>query len=108
MENELSFLADSFTVPLCDDSASKLLKDFNTWELLNITPSNVLDIPTRLLDQYGITAQFLQTAMKPYLAQTLGKDQLEKKFEIKDSMRYFASAAMHYSWPKGAGKRIPN
>ncbi|KAH8099817.1 pyridoxal phosphate-dependent transferase [Cristinia sonorae] len=105
MKKELSFIAESFVVPTCtqlpdDGSEPKLLKDFTTWELLNITPSNILDIPTRLTDQYSITPQFLQDALKPYLAQTLGKDRLEKEYDI-GSMAYFASAAMHYSWPKG-------
>ncbi|KAH8099816.1 pyridoxal phosphate-dependent transferase [Cristinia sonorae] len=106
MKKELSFIAESFVVPTCtqlpnDGSEPKLLKDFTTWELLNITPSNILDIPTRLTNQFGITPQFLQAALKPYLAQTLGKEKLEKEYDV-GPMAYFASAAMHYSWPKAA------
>ncbi|KAJ4463690.1 pyridoxal phosphate-dependent transferase [Lentinula lateritia] len=100
MMNQLEFIADTFHVDTCTHE-SKLLKDFTTWELLNILPSNVLDIPTRLNEEYGITAQFLQDALKPYLAQTVGKERLEREFHV-EPMAYFASATMHYSWPKGA------
>ncbi|KAJ4485314.1 pyridoxal phosphate-dependent transferase [Lentinula aciculospora] len=100
MMNQLSFIADTFHVDTCTRE-SKLLKDFTSWELLNILPSNVLDIPTRLNEEYGITAQFLQDALKPYLAQTVGKERLEREFNV-EPMTYFASATMHYSWPKGA------
>lgn len=106
MKKELSFVADTFHVRTCAESEesppTKLLKDFTTWELLNITPSEVLDIPTRLNRDYGITPAFLQKALDPYSVQTLGKDTLERKYDIKP-MAYFASATMHYSWPKGAG-----
>ncbi|KAH8099827.1 pyridoxal phosphate-dependent transferase [Cristinia sonorae] len=106
MQKELSFIADTFVVPTCkqsagDGSSPKLLKDFTEWELLNIMPSDVLNIPTRLTDEYGISSDFLQSALSPYLAQTLGKEELEKEFHVKP-MAYFASATMHYSWPKGA------
>ncbi|KAJ3785409.1 pyridoxal phosphate-dependent transferase [Lentinula aff. detonsa] len=100
MINQLSFIADTFHVGTCTRE-SKLLKDFTTWELLNILPSDVLDIPTRLNSEYGITAQYLQDALKPYLAQTVGKERLEREFNIQP-MAYFASTTMHYSWPKGA------
>ncbi|KAH8806650.1 pyridoxal phosphate-dependent transferase, partial [Flagelloscypha sp. PMI_526] len=100
MMKELSFIADKFEVPTCTGE-TKLLRDFGTWELLNIAPSNVLDIPTRLANEFGITPQALQTALQPYLAQTVGKDHLEREFGVKP-MSYFASATMHYSWPKGA------
>ncbi|KAJ3967966.1 pyridoxal phosphate-dependent transferase [Lentinula raphanica] len=100
MTNQLSFIADTFHVKTCTRE-SKLLKDFTTWELLNILPSDVLDIPTRLSSEFGITAQFLQDALKPYLAQTVGKERLEREFNVQP-MAYFASTTMHYSWPKGA------
>ncbi|EEB93640.1 hypothetical protein MPER_07671, partial [Moniliophthora perniciosa FA553] len=40
----LDFIADTFTVPTCTGTV-KLLRDFTTWELLNIAPPDVLDIP---------------------------------------------------------------
>ena len=108
MKKELKFIADTFKVPTCQ-GPEKFLTDFTTWELLNITPSDVLNIPTRLSDEYGITPQFLQGALTPYLIQTVGKDYLEHHPEFSASkplasMVYFVSAAMRYSWPKGAGE----
>ncbi|KAG8978320.1 hypothetical protein FRB93_011132 [Tulasnella sp. JGI-2019a] len=102
MKKELAFIADTFKVPLCsEDTATKLLNDFDTWELSNITPFNVLDIPTRLSAEYDITPSFLERTLRPYLIQTIGKQSIEAEFNIKP-MAYFASATMHYSWPKAA------
>ncbi|KAG8991834.1 hypothetical protein FRB93_002569 [Tulasnella sp. JGI-2019a] len=104
VKKELAFIADTFKVPLCsedDGAATKLLKDFTTWKLLNITPSNVLNIPTRLLTEYAVTLTFLQKTIKPCLIQTLEKASIEEEFDSKP-MAYFASATMHYSWPKAA------
>ncbi|KAF5380320.1 hypothetical protein D9757_007948 [Collybiopsis confluens] len=70
----------------------KLLQDFTSWELLNITPPVVLDIPSRLGTEYGITSQFLQDALKPYLIQTVGKDYLEHHPD-------FRNPSEPLSWP---------
>ncbi|KAF8600602.1 PLP-dependent transferase [Ceratobasidium sp. AG-I] len=106
LQAELRFIADTFCVRTCDQSdetePDKLLKDFTTWELLNITPSEVFEIPARLNHKYGITPAFLQKALDPYSIQTVGKDYLERQFGIDTPSLYFASATMHYSWPKGA------
>ncbi|KAJ3806191.1 hypothetical protein F5876DRAFT_69154 [Lentinula aff. lateritia] len=90
---ESMWAADKFHVDTCTHE-SKLLKDFTTWELLNILPTDVLNIPTHLNKEYSITAQFLQDALNPYLKQTIGKEHLECKFQVKP-MAYFASTTMH-------------
>ena len=69
----------------------------------------VLDIPDRLREKYHITSQFLQTSLKEYLVQTVGKDSnIFQKFNTDETklneMVYFVSTAKHYSWPKAAGK----
>jgi hypothetical protein len=104
----LEFIADSFR--LQDDHDAKFFKDLTTWELLNISPSVVLEIPDRLRKIYGITSQFLQMNLKKYLVQTVGKDSdIFQKFNTEETklneMVYFVSTTKHYSWPKGAGKR---
>ncbi|KAF8813146.1 PLP-dependent transferase [Phlegmacium glaucopus] len=111
----LEFIADRFSLPTFQESSNsvvtKLLKDFSSWELLNIAPDVVLDIPDRLRQQFFITPAFLQTALYEYLIQTIGKDSnMFREFEIDpdlgpiqlNKMVYFASAAKHYSWPKAA------
>ncbi|CAG8599100.1 46_t:CDS:10, partial [Diversispora eburnea] len=96
----LSFIGSSFKVELAN-SKEKLLKECSTWELLNLKPTTVLDIPDQLYSEYGITPQFLQGSLKEYTIQTVGKDYLERKFNITEPSVYFASTTMHYSWPKG-------
>jgi glutamate/tyrosine decarboxylase-like PLP-dependent enzyme len=100
----LEFIADTFRLRDNDES---LFKDLTSWQLLNIPPSVVLDIPDRLREKYHITSQFLQTNLKGYLVQTVGKDSnIFQKFNTDETklneMVYFVSAAVHYSWPKAA------
>ncbi|KAK7053227.1 hypothetical protein VNI00_003850 [Paramarasmius palmivorus] len=101
----LDFIADSFEVPTCTGT-SKLLRDFTTWELLNIAPNDVLDIPTRLYKQYSFSSTFLETALKPFIIQSASKhaNMFAKKFGLEriNNIAYFTSATKHYSWPKGA------
>ncbi|CAG8812966.1 4702_t:CDS:2, partial [Cetraspora pellucida] len=100
-EGQLSFIGKSFTVELANGLENKLLVDCTTWELLNLKPTTVLDIPERLYQKYGISPQFLQASLKDYTIQSIGKDDLEKKFGITKPSLYFASNTHHYSWPKG-------
>jgi hypothetical protein len=103
----LEFIANTFRLR---DNDVELFKDLTSWELLNIPPGVVLDIPDRLRAVYSITSQFLQTSLKSYLVQTVGKDSnIFEKFNTAETklneMVYFVSTMKHYSWPKGAGKR---
>lgn len=100
--NLLAFIADSFEMkPSIGDT--KLFKDFTTWELLNIRPTEILDIPERLYDQYRISPKYLQSVMETYGIQSTSKDVLEKEFDV-GPMSYFVSNSRHYSWPKSGGK----
>lgn len=72
-------------------------------ELLNLTPSTVLSIPTLLGEKYSISPGFLQDALRPFLVQTTGKDDLERKLKINPG-KYMICATKHYSWPKGGGE----
>ena len=101
--NPLAFIADTFEMQPCIGKP-KLFKDFTKWELLNIKPADVLNIPERLYNQYRISQKFLQSVMETYGIQSTGKDALEKEFEL-DPMRYYLSNSRHYSWPKSGGKR---
>ncbi|GES83006.1 PLP-dependent transferase [Rhizophagus clarus] len=96
----LSFIGPSFKVKLAN-SKVKLLKDCSTWELLNLKPKTILDIPDRLSREYGISPEFMQNALSDFTIQTVGKEFLENEFGIENPILYFASTTMHYSWPKG-------
>lgn len=98
----LKFLANTepaFMVEPCNGEPKEFLK-LTDHELLNLKPSTVLEIPTKLNVQYSISPSFLQAALKPYLVQSTGKDVLERHYGIKPG-KYMISATKHYSWPKG-------
>jgi hypothetical protein len=102
MDNELAAIAGTFELPTCDGT-QKLFKDFTTWELLNMDPSDILDIPNRLYESRLISSSFLENSLKPYLVHATGKEKLEEYFEIDTPTAYITSATMHYSWGKSAG-----
>jgi hypothetical protein len=117
-DGPLEFIANTFrlhdndtdTFRLRGGNDTKLFKDLTSWELLNIPPDVVLNIPDRLRKVYGITSQFLQNSLEKYLVQTAGKDSdIFQEFNTDQTklneMVYFISTAKHYSWPKAAGKR---
>lgn len=75
----------------------------DTWELLNLQPETVLNLPEILYNKFGITSKFLETALNDYNIQTVGLKKLENDFKIEKPMQYFVGKTRHYSWPKGAG-----
>ena len=101
-DGPLYFIADSFKVEPCAGS-EKLFKDLSTWELLNLKPRTILDIPERLYSQYYISPAFLDSVLKQYGIQSTSKTSLENAFGIRE-IKYFVSNTRHYSWPKAAGQ----
>ncbi|KPM44453.1 hypothetical protein AK830_g2118 [Neonectria ditissima] len=96
---KLKFIAEKFKITPCKKgSPEKLFKDLDEWELINLRPETVLDLPKKLNEQFGITGQFLEGALNEYNIQTVGRE----VFNIKNPMQYFVSKTRHYSWPKGA------
>ncbi|KAK4668537.1 uncharacterized protein QC764_708110 [Podospora pseudoanserina] len=98
-EGSLNFLAGEFEVKTSTGDA-KLFTELSTWELLNLKPSTILEIPSTLAEQYSISSTFLQAALKPYLIQTTGKSVIEQKYGFEPG-KFLISATKHYSWPKG-------
>ena len=99
---QLSFIANTFEVETCL-GATKLLKNLTKWELLNLKPKAILDIPEKLYDQYHISPSFLDSVMQIYGIQSVSRGALEREFDV-GPMKYFVSNTRHYSWPKAAGK----
>ncbi|KAI0437068.1 pyridoxal-dependent decarboxylase domain protein [Xylaria telfairii] len=95
----LSTVEPPFIVETCNAGPKEFLK-LTKEELLNLTPTTVLSLPTLLSEKYSISPGFLQDALRPYLIQTTGKGKLERKFDINDG-KYMICATKHYSWPKG-------
>lgn len=101
----LSFISDTFKVHLCANPDQEVLfSSLETWDLLNLSVTEILNIPDLLQQQYSISSTFLQSALEPYLVQTCGKDELEKLWNITAPCQYLISSTKHYSWPKGAGR----
>ncbi|GBE87629.1 PLP-dependent transferase [Sparassis crispa] len=96
----LAFIADRFKVGTCArPNELVLLTELSVWELLNLRIKDILDIPERLSNEFGITSQFLEDALGDYLIQSTAKDVLEVKYGIQ-SPQYLVSSTKHYSWPK--------
>lgn len=102
----LAFLKGMFRVQTCDGT-EKLFSDCSTWELLNLKPSTVLNIPTMLYKKFGVSQNTLTKVLADFSIQTLGKDVLEKRFQIDadNAAQLLVGTTKHYSWPKGAGKQ---
>ena len=102
----LDFIAESFKTDTCTGE-TKLLKDFDTWELLNMKVHTILEIPARLREDYSISAQFLDSVLKKFLIQSNSKDALEKRWGLDQPVQFCVAQSKHYSWPKAAGKSLP-
>ncbi|KAL5000011.1 pyridoxal-dependent decarboxylase conserved domain protein [Aspergillus recurvatus] len=99
-EGELQFARDDFIVKTCV-GAERNFAGLSTWELLNLKPETVLDLPKMLHDQYGVSPTFIEQALDKYNIQTTSKEKLEDAFQIKKPSRYLLTNTRHYSWPKG-------
>ncbi|KAK0616216.1 pyridoxal phosphate-dependent transferase [Immersiella caudata] len=100
-DGPLAFLPESFGVRT-SQGQWKAFRKLSTWELLNLKPKTILDIPEQLRRQFGVTPKWLQEALDPYNIQTCGKDVLERHFDLDKPVQYFVANTKHYSWPKGA------
>jgi len=104
-KGKLQFIGDRFYAPSCFHSSAKTkFKDLQGWDLLNLPSEIILDLPDQLNKQFGITSKFLESALNDYNIQTIGRELLEKEFNVANPIKYFVSKTRHYSWPKGVGK----
>lgn len=102
-DGPLSFVSDSFAVKTAQNE-EKLFKSLSTWELLNLKPETVLDLPDRLNRDYGISAKYMEQVLDEFGIQSRGKDALERDFGMEKPGQYMLSGTRHYSWPKGGGE----
>ncbi|TEA15040.1 Aspartate 1-decarboxylase [Colletotrichum sidae] len=101
VDQSLNFLSDVFYVETCKGER-KLFADLPTWDLLNLKPSDILDLPDRLYQEHGVSNDFLSDVMKNFTVQSTGKDVLEREFGLDSPGQYLLATTRHYSWPKGA------
>jgi len=105
IENEpcLAHVVTHFKLRLCTGE-ERFLADCEAWDLLNLTPDEVLSLLTRIAETFGLSSPALQGVLNKHLIQTTGKEDLEKYFRIQCSPQYLCPNTAHYSWPKGAGE----
>ncbi|KAF4616928.1 hypothetical protein D9613_008569 [Agrocybe pediades] len=98
----LAFICSKFCVHSCMYPGELVpFKDLNLWELLNLRPDEILSIPNRLHSEFGISSDFLENALRPFLIQSTGKEFYQERYGIEHP-QYLVSSTRHYSWPKGA------
>ncbi|KAL1708932.1 pyridoxal phosphate-dependent transferase [Schizophyllum commune] len=102
LRGPLQFIANDYSVVPAGSSEPKLFKDLDTWQLLNLPTRTILGIGDDLRRRYGITSEFLASALAPYLIQSRGKEGYLDAYKIKDAPQYLITSTKHYSWPKSA------
>ncbi|KAI3612291.1 pyridoxal-dependent decarboxylase domain protein [Moniliophthora roreri] len=97
----MEFIADSFEVTTCQGE-SKLLSALELWDLFNLKSSTILDIPDRLIRQYGMSSAWLDKVMENYIVQTVSRGPVDAAWKIDNPPQILVAATKHYSWPKAA------
>lgn len=94
--------ARGMLVPLPDGNWGQLI-DLDNWTLLNLNIDAVLDITVRIEKEYGIPSGVITGALDPYLIQSLGFNEFNKRYvENFPQPVVMGSSTKHYSWPKNA------
>ncbi len=79
----------------------RVLAELDTWQLFNLKADDVLNLPSRLTEEYGILD--VDDILEGYTLQELGFLGFRQQFAPKaHDPVILAPATMHYSWPKGA------
>ena len=94
--------AQDVAVPLPTGDTARLV-EASTWTLLNLKGDDVLALPTRLKNEYGISRETLTPALSRYSLQSLGIQEFSRRFlEGLQSPAFFVPGTKHYSFPKAA------
>jgi glutamate/tyrosine decarboxylase-like PLP-dependent enzyme len=80
------------------------LVEASTWSLLNLKGDDVLALPARLADEYGISRETLTTVLSEYSLQSLGIQEFSRRFldGLQNPPAFFVPGTKHYSFPKAA------
>lgn len=103
-KGNLHFIEDQFEVETCKDG-KKNFSSLTTWDLLNLKPETVLDLPKLLYQQFGISENYLKDALDKHNIQSAGliADETNELYKSLKPMKYLVAKTRHYSWPKGLG-----
>ncbi|MDJ0601169.1 MAG: pyridoxal-dependent decarboxylase [Crocosphaera sp.] len=100
-----STVADTFTVTLPSGGTPVLLKELDTWQMLNLSVDEVLNLYNRAVDEYGVDAVALNAEIDPYSLQNMGFMDFAQEFLTDSTVGdpvVLVPASKHYSLPKGA------
>jgi glutamate/tyrosine decarboxylase-like PLP-dependent enzyme len=90
------------TVPLPNGENHPLIK-LDIWTLLNLKIDDVLAITQRIEKEYGIKNAKITKALDPYLIQSLGFEEFNRKYMGGTKQpSVMGPSTKHYSWPKNA------
>lgn len=92
-------------VPLLDGQ-TKILANCSAWELLNLPIDVVVDLPTRVEAQTGISQSESSSYIAPYTVSALGMGGACQEYIFGAGLKALpvltTPATKHYSWPKAA------
>lgn len=104
LKNEPDLAAARFiSVPLLNGECA-ILTELDTWTLLNLKGDDILNLTTRIEQEYDIPQNTLNNALDKYSIQSLGFQEFSHRFlrDVPQPAAIMAPATMHYSWPKNA------
>jgi len=94
--------AQGLTVTVPAGGSAKLVA-LDAWGRLNLGVDEILALPTRLQDEYGITTDDLDLILQSYSVQALGLLELTSTYlPGVPAGVVIGPGTMHYSWPKAA------
>ncbi|WP_437916181.1 pyridoxal-dependent decarboxylase [Sorangium sp. So ce302] len=95
--------ARELVVTTCDGRRA-LLGALDAWSLLNLKVDEILALPARLTQEYGISSDTITAAMAGHSLQHLGIQELYRRCgaDLPCSPVFLVPATKHYSFPKAA------
>ncbi|MDI1480146.1 pyridoxal-dependent decarboxylase [Polyangium sp. y55x31] len=95
--------ARDIEVSTCDGRRARLVT-LDAWSLLNLKVDDILALPERLTEEYGISSDTITKAMSGHSLQHLGMQELFRRCgaDIPASPVILVPATKHYSFPKAA------
>ncbi|MDC0744411.1 pyridoxal-dependent decarboxylase [Polyangium mundeleinium] len=95
--------ARDIEVSTCDGRRARLAS-LDAWSLLNLKVDDILALPERLTEEYGISSDTITKAMSCYSLQHLGMHELYRRCgaDLPASPVILVPATKHYSFPKAA------
>ncbi len=96
-------LAGAAGMEVATSGGARRLVDIDPWDVLNLRADDVLALPGRLQQEFGIHGEDVGKAIARFSVQTLGLVEFHRRF-LRDlpSPVLFVPGTKHYSFPKAA------